>query len=399
MIKEFRKKTPDEPQKNPKNKKKPAKKKAIRIIAAVLTVLTLAIGITYISGGFEAIDYYLFYRHRVIDAGVMSDGSFPVTFSSDDIISTENISSKMIVLSKKLLTCISYKGRVLYTEAFTFVEPQMNVNDKYGVLFDRGSSKYIIFDAYGIVYEGTTEGNRHIITATVDNKGNCAIATKSDDSACRVYMVDKSGEIKYIWSCAEEYAVCLDISKNSDEILCGTLGAYNNEVYTKVYCLDVYSDGSSSEYQISDSPCVNVSFNGKNNAVIDCVDKRVILDLRTSDGSPVEVNFSGDTVHMDWDKEGNLAVVTDRINSIGVNEITLYDKNNSVIFRSEVPENTLDILCAGDKVYCLTEESVVTYGNDGSKLSTYLCDVIGDGLVRVKGKIYYHTSGSIKKGF
>ena len=97
-----------------KLKKKHKKKKLILIVFPLLLALLGAI--TYISGGFEVIDYFLFYSHHVVDQSVISDGNFPVNFSGGDIISAANISSKVAVLDKKLLTCLSYKGRVLYTE-------------------------------------------------------------------------------------------------------------------------------------------------------------------------------------------------------------------------------------------------------------------------------------------
>ena len=63
-----------------KFKKKIKKNKLITLIALPLVIVLLS-GITYICGGFEAVDYFLFYRHRVIDQSVISDGSFPVNFS------------------------------------------------------------------------------------------------------------------------------------------------------------------------------------------------------------------------------------------------------------------------------------------------------------------------------
>lgn len=384
---------------NDKSKNNPGKKKAGIITVLSVLVIFLLTGITYIFGGFEAIDYFLFYRHCTIDATVISDGSFPVSFSGNDIVATEKISSKMFVLTKKLLTCISYKGRVLYTESFTFVEPDMKTGDKYGVVFDRGSAKYIIFDAYGIVYEGTTEDNRYIITADVDSKGNCVLATKSDDSACRVYMVDKNGETKYIWSCADEYAVCLDVSKDSKQIICGTIGAYSNEIYTKVYCLDVYSDSGVKDFKISGTGCVDVSSIDKNSVMVDCTDKRVLLNTDTADGSPVEVSFPGKAVLMSTDGNGNLAVVTERHNSFENGEITLYDSSNSVVFRCEAPEDVHKILCSKKKVYCLTDSKVITCNGQPEEDTVFECDVFGEGLIELRGKIYYHSTDRVKKAF
>ena len=100
----------------------------------------------------------------------------------------------------------------------------MTVCDKYGVVYDRASSKYFVFDEKGLVYEGVSENGKHIITAAINNRGEVAFVTKSDDSACHVSLADKTGEIVYAWACGEEYGVSLDVSPDGKEILCGAIG-------------------------------------------------------------------------------------------------------------------------------------------------------------------------------
>ncbi len=377
------------------------KKNKKRVLFIVLPIIiVLIIGVTYICGGFETIDYFLFYRHYVIDQTVISDGGFPITFTGGDIISADNISSKAVILSKKLLTCISYKGRVLYTESFSFVEPEMKTNGKYGIVFDRGSDKYFIFDAYGIIYQGSTEGGRNIITAEIDNKGNVVFSTKSDDSACRVYMIDKKGEIKYIWSCAENYVVSMDISKNSQKIICGAIGAADNEIVTYVYELDINSDAADSVLEAKDSACMDIEYLDADNtkAILTCLDKRYIFNINDS-GSAVVAEFKGDSVLIDSDASGNTAVLTERYNSSDTNELTLYDSDNSIIFSYDVPSGMVSLLCDGDKVYCLTEEKIITYSVDDEENTEYVCDIFGEGLIEIKNKIHYFSSKTIKNVF
>ena len=386
-----------------KFKKKSKKKKLITLIVFPLVIAVLT-GITYICGGFEAIDYFLFYRHRVIDQSVISDGSFPVNFSGGDIITAENISSKVAVLNKNLLTCVSYKGRVLYTENLSFVEPQMVTDGKYGVVFDRGSDGFLIFNAYGIVYRGTVEDGRSIITADVDSKGNVVFSTKSNDAACRVYMIDKYGEIKYIWSCAENYVVSMDIAKDSEKIVCGAIGAYDYEIFTDIYVLDIYSDAVVSQYRAENSACVEVMYvnGGKDKIVLNCTDKRLVFDVNNDgvlDGHPSVTAFKGDIVLMDSDALGNTTVLTGRYNSQGTKELMLYDKDNNIVFSGNVEAEVISVLCAGNKVYCLTENSILTYNKDAEKNTEFSCEAFGEGLVELRGKIRYYSSKSIKNGF
>lgn len=380
------------------------KKKKLIALIALPVVIILFVAVTYFCGGFETIDYRLFYRHHTIDPTVISDGSFPVNFSGGDIISVKNISSKAAVLSKKLLACVSYKGRVLYTESLSYVEPEMKTEGKYGVVYDRGSDKFLIFNAYGIVYQGTVEGGRSIITANVDNKGNVVFSTKSNDSACRVYMIDKDGDIKYIWSCAEDYVVSIDIAKDSEKIVCGAIGAYNYEIFTDVYVLDIYSDTVVSMYRAEKSACANISYidGGKDKIALICTDKRLVFDI-DSDGNlgghPSITVFKGNCALIDTDTKGNTAVITERYDSPDTKELTVYDKENNIVFSNVTPSDVVSVLCSDDKVYCLTEKNIITYGKNSEENTEFSCDMFGDGLIELRGKVRYYSSKSFKNGF
>lgn len=386
-----------EEKKKTENKKKNSRSKVILALLAVIVVVFVSL---YFLGGLDVVSGSLSGGEDVVlDSSVIGNDGFPVSFTNNDIITVKSFSSRLYVLTSKLLTCIRPSGEVAYTETFTFVEPEMAVSEKYGMVYDRGSSKYFIFNKNGLVYEGNTEDNRHIITASIDSKGNCAVATKSDDSACRVYLMNKKGRILYIWSCAEEYAVSLDISSDSKEILCGTIGAYNGEIYTKLYKLETDSDEVTSQYTILGSGCVDVKFYGKEKAIVSCLDKRVILHLRTEDGSPIEIEYSGETRFIDCDSNGYAVVVTDKINSFDEDEITLYDKNNSVIYKSTFSGEVNDIVCIGKKVFCLTDDSVVSLDSEGSIKNTFVCDVKGEGVTVMNNKPYFYTSGVVEAGF
>lgn len=379
---------------------KEQKKSRSKILLALCAVIVVVFISLYFLGGLDAVTNSLSGgEDAILDSSVIGNDGFPVSFTSNDIITAKSFSSRIYVLTSKILTCVSSSGEVSYTENFTFVEPEMAVSEKYGIVYDRGSSKYLIFNKNGLVYEGDTEDNRHIITAVIDSKGNCAIATKSDNSACRVYLMNKKGEILYIWSCAEEYAVSLDISSDSKEILCGTIGAYNGEIYTKLYNLEIDKEEVTSQYTILGSGCTDVKFYGKEKAIVTCLDKRVILDLRTEDGSPIEVEYSGETRFIDCDSNGYAVVVTDKINSFAEDEITLYDKNNSVVYKSTFPGEVNDIVCIGKKVYCLTDDSVITLNSEGGIKNTFSCDIKGEGVAVMNNKPYFYTAGALKTGF
>lgn len=378
--------------------KKRSRTNSVRLVSVLIFICIVFISLYFLGGTDNVLNNFDGDNENGIDSAVVGSEGFPLSFVSNDIITAKSFSSRLFVLTEKLLISVKSGGEIGFTKAFTFVKPELTVSEKYGLVYDRASPKFLLFNSKGTVYEGTTDGERHIITATVDNKGNCAIVTKSDNSACRVQLIDKSGEIIYIWSCAEEYVVSLDISTDGKELLCGSIGAYNGDIYTKLYKLDV-SENTEEHYNILGSGCVDVSFYGKDKALVTCLDKRVIMDLRTEDGSPTQAEYSGDALFIANDFNGYCAVVTDDISSFDTDEVTLYDKNNSVIFKSEVPQGVIDVFVSGKNVYCLTGDSVLYLNSSGEIKKTVPTETKGDGIVIQSSKAYYYTAGSLREGF
>ena len=227
-------------------KKAPSKQKQqsirfVLIAVIVLTAVLIILGTLVFSADKVISDDSVSSENSEILSAVSSDEmGFPVTFSNNDIIRTESFSSKIFVLGKKILTCISAGGTVKFNHIFTFTDPEMTVSQKYGIVYDRASSKYLIFNSRGVIFEGETENGKHIITADINNRGDVALITKSDDSACRVSLADKKGKVIYIWSCAEEYGVSVDLSEDGQEILCGVIGSADGTLYSQIYLLDIH---------------------------------------------------------------------------------------------------------------------------------------------------------------
>ncbi|MEE1321660.1 MAG: DUF5711 family protein [Acutalibacteraceae bacterium] len=371
-------------------------KKSLKIIIAVIILVSVLLGTYFLAVVKEKPD---FSDDNIYYSQANEKGGFPVSFTSNDIIACEAFSSRIYVLTGKTLSSYKSNGENSFNIDFTFVDPAMAVSEKYGLIFDRGSSKYFVFNQKGLYYEGTTDGDRHIIQATVDNEGNCAFVTKSEDSACRVSFVNKAGKLIYMWSCAEEYVVALDISSDSKEILCGAVGAYNGDILTKVYKLDMDSSETEKSFSLVGSGCVDVSFYGMDKAIVSCLDKRVILNFRTEDGAPVEAAYSTDAEFIYSDGNGYTAVVTEKINSFDSVELSLYDKNNSVQYKTELPKDIVDVKVYGKKVYCLSRDSVLYLDAKGKVRKQVPCESKGDGLVILSSKAYYYTVGNLRTGF
>lgn len=393
-------------QKNSQNKSKQAKKntdtkskqrgiKYLLAVAVILTAMFIILGAFVFSSDRVIKDDSLSSEDSELLSTVSSDEmGFPVTFSNNDIINTESFSSKIFVLGKKILTCISDSGKIKYNRIFTYSDPVMTVSGNYGLVYDRASSKYFIFNGTGVICEGETENKKHIITAEINNRGDVALVTKSDDSACRVSLADKKGKVHYIWSCAEEYGVAVDLSEDGGVILCGTIGSDNGTVYSKIYRLETRSDKEAVENKLENSAVIGVSLIGKR-AIVTCNNGRSIFTYKNSIVEEQHEVFSDTVEFFHSDKSGNTVVVTNKIGSFTTNEVRVYNKNNNTSYVGFIDGEIVDVICRGKKVYLLTDKAIYESLTDGTFGAVGTKDISGEGLVICESRLYYYSTGYV----
>lgn len=394
---------------NEKNKKgqikplKPKKKKAqkkrdskyILVGAVVLTAVLIILGaIVFSSDKVISDDRVSSEDSELLSTVSENEMGFPVSFSNNDIIRVESFSSRLFVLSQKLLTCVSDRGAVRFNHIFTFTNPEMTVSENYGLVYDRASPKYFIFTEKGVIYEGETENKKHIITAKINNRGDVVLVTKSDDSACRVSLTDKKGKVLYIWACAEEYGVSVDLSEDSKEILCGTIGSENGTVYSKLYLLGTYSDSDVKEMTVKDNAVVDVKLMGRK-VIATCNNSRTVFTVRNSGITEETALYPSKIIAFASDKSGNTAAVTNKVGSFGTNEITVYNKNNDITYVGYIDGEIADVICRGKRVYLLTDSAIYESLSDGTFSSVGTKEISGEGMVICKSRLYYYSTGHI----
>ena len=319
-----------------------------------------------------------------------SEKGFPVSFSSSGIKDIKAVKNNIIVLTKEMINCVSKNGSHVFSEVLNYAEPVLKVSGKYGIVYDRLSGKYTVFNNRKILFSKSTENESQIITAQISPSGNYAITSRNSDSASLLSYYDKNGKLIYAWACSKEYIVAVDIAENKKNILCAALNAQNGEILTKVYLLDVTKEETQWETELEATAAIDCFFTSPSKAVIVCNDKRVALMLK-KDRPPVISSYSSGVMNYSSDSSGNSAIVTSKFGSFDSYEVTFYNSSNAITGSAVVKEKIIDIKCIGQKAYVLTSNSVITVSASG-KISTKIeLDDVELGL-EVSGMNIYHFS-------
>ena len=379
--------------KKPKKLKVNLNKKNIIVIGTVISVLAVAV----IVFSFLTSEFHTAYSdspsstESMFSSIVSSDSDNRVSFTGNDIVTVKSFSSRMFVLTEKLLACVDSDGEIRYTKVHNYANPAIEISTDYGILFNRNSQEYMIFTTKGVIYEGKSEGENDIIAAAINKEGTFALSTKSDSSASMVSLYTKKGKVMYIWACGEEYVVTLDVHTNSRKIAAGAIGAKEGEIISKTYLLDIYSDKAVCDFALQGSGITDIRYEGKN--IISVFnDRRLLYDVKSAKGAPEKSKYVNTAVSCFTDESGNTAVISDAVSGFDKTALAVYDTKNRVKYTMNLDGKPTAVTLRG-KTSFVASGDVVYEVSPGKIRNTYKVDFNIDGLVLCSGKVFAYSSG------
>ena len=369
--------------------------RTIIILSGIIAVILVAVGVF----SFMTSDYHNAYSDSESGSENLffssTESENGVSFTGNDIITVQSFSSRMFVLTEKLLASVDTDGEIKYTKVHNYLNPAIKVSGKYGILFNRNSHEYMIFTTRGIIYEGKSIDEKDIIAADINNQGDIVLSTKSDTSASMVSLITKDGESKYIWACGEEYVVSLDLHSNSKKIAVGAIGAKEGEIMSKSYLLDIYSDKAQCEFTYVGDGITDIKYQGKNIVSV-FTKERIIYDINAAKGAAEKSKYVSEAVSTCTDDSGNTAVISDSISDFDRTALAVYDSKNNVRFTVNLDGKPEAVVLKGKTAYASCTNTVYEV-KSGKIKNTLNVDFKIDGLVLCKGKLFAYSSGILRE--
>ncbi|MCM1363360.1 MAG: DUF5711 family protein [Faecalibacterium sp.] len=319
--------------------------------------------------------------------------SFPVSFASNNIQRAAVVNSRIFVISRDTISCISASGEVKYYKALNFVEPIMKTSNKYCLVFDRQSSKYMIFNKNKLVRTGESEEKAQIITAEIADDGSYMISSRRSGSTSMLTYYSKNGEKLFQWTCANEHIIALAISSNKKSLACAAINSQSGDIYTKIYYFDINSSENNKNFKIKSTVAMDIFFVSNSNVIAVCNNKRILVDCKTNDAKPISVDFNSSILARANDQNGNTAVVSKKIDSFNQYELSVYDSKNALVYTSDVDDDIVDITCDKKKVYILGSNKILMYNSSGGLSDTVEIDSASIGITLGNGKLYHYSQG------
>lgn len=322
---------------------------------------------------------------------------FPLSFSSNDIVTVGSAGSYVYVVSNEVLFGVSSSGKQKFSEVINYSEPVIKTDGNYALVFDRMSGKFVLCHKGRVIYKGQSINSQQIFTAVVASNGNFAVASRSTGAACLLTYYNKKGEELFRWECSQDHIVSAAVSSNAKNLACAALSAEGGEIVTKVYLLNIYSDKTEWEYSVKGSAAISISFaSGNKKLDLLCTDRRVLLDS-SSNSVSAESTFSSALLDSHSDQNGYAVTLTRKFGAINTYELTNYSPDNSVCYIYETDKKVTDIFCAGKKSYVLTQDSIICVSSSGKESKTIHLSSAGLGLCVSGGNVYHYTLNDLYK--
>jgi hypothetical protein len=333
-----------------------------------------------------------------VDALTSSDkqsGSYPVSFSTNDIRNVKSVSNNVVVLTKKFATVLDKGGDIVREIPVSYGDAAIYTVGSRMLIFDRLSNKYSLVDKKGNVTERKADESSKIYNAVVTEKGKVLMSLKSDNSSSLVSVKDKNGEDLFIWSCTQEYITHLALSDNEKTLYCAGISAENGEMYTKIYAINI-KKGLEKSYILPSQAVIGLNGISSDKFNVLTTDGLYIFNSDKEDMMVSSVQFNSDIICRAEDKNGNFAVVTHSASDLSQDILTVYSYKAEEKFSISVQDDIQDICVNNDEVYLLYSDSIVKV-RKGKVADTLTFENKAVGLCENSGQLYCYSLGGVEK--
>ncbi len=322
-------------------------------------------------------------------------GSYPVSFSTNDIRDVKSVGKNIVVLTKKFAIVLDKGGDIVREIPVSYGDAALYTVDSRILIFDRLSNKYTLIDKSGNVAERKSNESSKIYNAVVTEKGQVLMSLKSDNSSSLVSVKDKNGEDLFIWSCTQEYITHLALSKNGKTLYCAGISALGEEMYTKVYAVDI-KKGQEKSYTLPSQSVINLNSISSSKFNVLTTDGLYVFDSGKEEMLANSVQFTSDIICRADDKKGNFAVVTHSASDLSQDILTVYSALAEEKFSLSVQDGIQDICINKDEVYLLYGDSIVKV-RKGQVTDTLTIENKAVGLCENSGQLYCYSLGGVEK--
>lgn len=342
--------------------KKYKRKQQTKILVCVITFICLLCIVlsAILPGGL--------YENVINMSSVIGHGSYPTGISGGTVLNTVSGGTYYYVLTDTNITAYANSGKIVFDELHGFSNPIISVSSTRALVYDQGGKSLYIYNLSGKIY--TLQTKKEIITASISQNGDFAVATNSDSYASVATVYDNNYKEIFTWNSAKEIITNVLVNPSGNRLAVSTLDVVSGQYSSKVSVFGFDSADPLHTLDLGSSLALAIKNTGKGISVV-CNDKYKFLHW--SKFTTNELSVSGEINSFRNSKNGILLTVN-RANDRSDNTVILISKKGEKLSEFKINSSITDIQYNNGRVYSVCDTSVNIYDKNGNILKKGVCD-------------------------
>lgn len=339
------------------------RQKSIIIIAGVLVFV---FAITFFGASFGIISFDAA-SARIMSLFDSSSKNFPLDVDSDKTVNIERFGKGIILLTDKEVRVISASGSTVYTEVHTYSRPALSVNGGSAIVFDRGSTGYMLLNEKKKIGSGEAPGV--IISAQTGKNGSYALATYGEKSTSVLSVFNKNDTLIFQWNCAYEFITSIALSDDGKYAGVALMNSKDGDIYTAVHLFGFDYKEPIKSVTVENTVPLDIIFSKP--GVLTLFGDTGVYNINKKQDEPECVigyyspEFNSKCINSD----GSYCVALAKYGSTNVFEINIFNKNGKLKRTVDVNESILQVKTGDKYLFALAENKILVYNYKGKLIS------------------------------
>ena len=333
--------------------------KIFACIVAIIILVVLILSATLPGGLYEnAINFF----------ATIGQGGYPASVSGGAVLSVADNGSHYYILSDTNITAYSSSGKIIFDEMHGFSNPIISVSGTRALIFDQGGKSLYVYNLSGKINSLATKDE--IITASISEDGEFAIATHSDSYTSVVTVYDSDFEIAFTWNSAKEIVNNVLVSPDGDRLAVSSFDVVSGQYNSKVMIFDFESANALHTTNFNNSLVIEI---GNTDDGISIITSSKYNYLHWYDYNNTNINVAGEINSFECTDDGVL-ITANRPNDRSDNDIILISNEGEKISEFKINHTITDIQYYDGRVYTLSDTLINIYDKNGKVLRKSNCD-------------------------
>ena len=334
--------------------------KRVAVIAAVLAVIFIVLLI--VASRFGNMPFSGMGTRLAEKLGSGSSDAFPVRLDDTEEYSAGITGKGFYVLTDHNIRLYASDGELLVTHSFVFELPAVTVLGNELLVYDRGGTGFFIINGTSVSKEHTADDS--IITAALGSRGNYALSIRSDSATSTLCMFNKANEPAFIWNCAYEHIVSIDLAGDGKHIAALSVGAENGDAVSVLHVFSFEYTDELYSYSFPGITALKVMYL-TNKRILIMTDAGLYICEDQAEPVVLKACYASELDCFSFAQNGVFAQTLTKYGGSNMCELSAYDKNGEELFTVSPGSTALSLHTNGKYIFLLAESGIMVYNLKG----------------------------------